>query len=317
MTGRRPSSPRSGRPRRSTCTSASARRARTACTRWSPSTRPSGCTTTSPPATPRPGGWGSPSRTTWRTTASRSAATTSSTAPPTCWPRTTASSGAATCTSTSRSRSPAAWRAGRPTPPPRWSRWTGSGRVNTSDEDLLAIAAELGSDVPFALVGGTALGTGRGEIVDPVTDENTWWWVLRLSPVGPVDAGGVPALRPDVPRRPADPAARRRAARRAGRPGPAGARRLAAQRPAGAGLRPAPRPGEADRLRRGRGRAARPGLRLRADLRLPLRVGRPRPGRRRRARRVDRRRRAPVVLVANGPVAGAHVVEYTQLEDHR
>ena len=25
----------------------------------------------------------------------------------------------------------------------------------------------------------------------------------------------------------------------------------------------------------------------------------------------------PVVLVANGPVAGAHVVEYTQLEDHR
>lgn len=56
--------------------------------------------------------------------------------------------------------------------------------VDTPDEDLLAIAAELGSDVPFALVGGTALGTGRGEVVTPVTDENTWWWVLRLSPVG-------------------------------------------------------------------------------------------------------------------------------------
>jgi 4-diphosphocytidyl-2-C-methyl-D-erythritol kinase len=50
--------------------------------------------------------------------------------------------------------------------------------VQTSDEDLLAIAAELGSDVPFALLGGTALGTGRGEIVTPLADAGTWWWVL-------------------------------------------------------------------------------------------------------------------------------------------
>jgi 4-diphosphocytidyl-2-C-methyl-D-erythritol kinase len=57
-------------------------------------------------------------------------------------------------------------------------------RVNTTDEDLLALAAQLGSDVPFALVGGTALGTGRGEIVTPVVDDDTWWWVLVLSPVG-------------------------------------------------------------------------------------------------------------------------------------
>ena len=35
--------------------------------------------------------------------------------------------------------------------------------LQTSDDDLLAIAAELGSDVPFALVGGTATGTGRGQ----------------------------------------------------------------------------------------------------------------------------------------------------------
>ncbi|GAA4737884.1 4-(cytidine 5'-diphospho)-2-C-methyl-D-erythritol kinase [Nocardioides endophyticus] len=56
--------------------------------------------------------------------------------------------------------------------------------ANTSDDDLLALAAQLGSDVPFALVGGTALGTGRGEVVEPVTDTGTWWWVLVPSPIG-------------------------------------------------------------------------------------------------------------------------------------
>jgi len=49
--------------------------------------------------------------------------------------------------------------------------------LGTSDEDLLAIAATLGSDVPFALVGGTAHGTGRGEVVRPVADGGGWWWV--------------------------------------------------------------------------------------------------------------------------------------------
>ncbi|GAB2773320.1 4-(cytidine 5'-diphospho)-2-C-methyl-D-erythritol kinase [Nocardioides salsibiostraticola] len=50
--------------------------------------------------------------------------------------------------------------------------------VETTDEDLLRLGAELGSDVPFALVGGTALGTGRGEIVESVPDHGTWWWVI-------------------------------------------------------------------------------------------------------------------------------------------
>lgn len=56
--------------------------------------------------------------------------------------------------------------------------------LDTSDDDLLRIAAGLGSDVPFALLGGTALGTGRGEIVTPVSDTGTWWWVLVPDPVG-------------------------------------------------------------------------------------------------------------------------------------
>ncbi len=50
--------------------------------------------------------------------------------------------------------------------------------LQTSDEHLLAIAAELGSDVPFSLVGGTALGEGRGEQVTALVDEATRWWVV-------------------------------------------------------------------------------------------------------------------------------------------
>jgi 4-diphosphocytidyl-2-C-methyl-D-erythritol kinase len=56
--------------------------------------------------------------------------------------------------------------------------------VETSDDDLLRLAAELGSDVPFALVGGTALGTGRGERVETVQDPATWWWVVVPSAQG-------------------------------------------------------------------------------------------------------------------------------------
>lgn len=56
--------------------------------------------------------------------------------------------------------------------------------LQTTDDDLLAIAAGLGSDVPFALIGGTAYGTGRGELVEPVTDAGGWWWVVVPSESG-------------------------------------------------------------------------------------------------------------------------------------
>ncbi|MEZ0578088.1 4-(cytidine 5'-diphospho)-2-C-methyl-D-erythritol kinase [Nocardioides sp. MH1] len=56
--------------------------------------------------------------------------------------------------------------------------------LGTSDDDLLAIGAELGSDVPFALVGGTATGTGRGEVVTPVEDNGSWWWVVIFNDEG-------------------------------------------------------------------------------------------------------------------------------------
>ncbi|HEX4825485.1 MAG TPA: 4-(cytidine 5'-diphospho)-2-C-methyl-D-erythritol kinase [Candidatus Polarisedimenticolaceae bacterium] len=39
-------------------------------------------------------------------------------------------------------------------------------QLGLSEDALRGLAAELGSDVPFFLAGGTALGTGRGEIVE-------------------------------------------------------------------------------------------------------------------------------------------------------
>lgn len=45
-------------------------------------------------------------------------------------------------------------------------------RVDINDRSLLRIAASLGSDVPFFLVGGTALGIGRGEEVYPIEEAN-------------------------------------------------------------------------------------------------------------------------------------------------
>jgi 4-diphosphocytidyl-2-C-methyl-D-erythritol kinase len=50
--------------------------------------------------------------------------------------------------------------------------------------DLHALAAQLGSDVPFALHGGTALGTGRGEELATVLARNTFHWVLAFAESG-------------------------------------------------------------------------------------------------------------------------------------
>ncbi|HYZ66795.1 MAG TPA: 4-(cytidine 5'-diphospho)-2-C-methyl-D-erythritol kinase [Mycobacterium sp.] len=50
--------------------------------------------------------------------------------------------------------------------------------------DLHALAAQLGSDVPFALHGGTALGTGRGEELATVLARNTFHWVLAFAAGG-------------------------------------------------------------------------------------------------------------------------------------
>jgi len=52
--------------------------------------------------------------------------------------------------------------------------------TEVSKEDLHAIAARLGADVPFALVGGTAIGTGRGDRLSPALATGQFHWVLAL-----------------------------------------------------------------------------------------------------------------------------------------
>jgi 4-diphosphocytidyl-2-C-methyl-D-erythritol kinase len=56
--------------------------------------------------------------------------------------------------------------------------------VGVPRRDLHTLAARLGSDVPFALHGGTALGTGRGEELATVLARTTFHWVLAFSDVG-------------------------------------------------------------------------------------------------------------------------------------
>ncbi len=74
--------------------------------------------------------------------------------------------------------------------------------LRTSDEDLLTIAAGLGSDVPFALIGGSAHGVGRGELVTPLPDRGSYWWAVVPSADGlstPSVYREFDRLHPDLP----------------------------------------------------------------------------------------------------------------------
>ncbi|MFF3419888.1 4-(cytidine 5'-diphospho)-2-C-methyl-D-erythritol kinase [Streptomyces sp. NPDC002698] len=56
--------------------------------------------------------------------------------------------------------------------------------TNASRDELLDICAELGSDVPFSLVGGAALGTGRGERLRALEVGGTFHWVFAMAERG-------------------------------------------------------------------------------------------------------------------------------------
>jgi len=56
---------------------------------------------------------------------------------------------------------------------------TGLGR-----DELLALGAELGSDVPFAISGGTAIGVGHGDRLSPVLATGSFEWVIALADFG-------------------------------------------------------------------------------------------------------------------------------------
>ncbi|ADG97299.1 4-diphosphocytidyl-2C-methyl-D-erythritolkinase [Segniliparus rotundus DSM 44985] len=51
-------------------------------------------------------------------------------------------------------------------------------------DELLELAAELGSDVPFCVYGGTAVGGGRGELLTSALARATLHWVLAFSTQG-------------------------------------------------------------------------------------------------------------------------------------
>lgn len=57
-------------------------------------------------------------------------------------------------------------------------------RLRSEPTTLQALAAQLGSDVNFALAGGTAIGSGRGEKVVPVLARGRFHWVIALSDAG-------------------------------------------------------------------------------------------------------------------------------------
>jgi 4-diphosphocytidyl-2-C-methyl-D-erythritol kinase len=53
-----------------------------------------------------------------------------------------------------------------------------------SQQELCELASGIGSDVAFGLLGGTAIGIGRGEQVTPVLTSGTFHWVLAFADGG-------------------------------------------------------------------------------------------------------------------------------------
>lgn len=56
--------------------------------------------------------------------------------------------------------------------------------LDTSPDDLRDLGAELGSDVPFGLMGGCAVGTGRGERLTPALVRGRYQWVFAFADEG-------------------------------------------------------------------------------------------------------------------------------------
>lgn len=56
--------------------------------------------------------------------------------------------------------------------------------TNSTREELESLAARLGSDVTFSLHGGTALGSGRGQLITSVITTGEYHWVIALAEGG-------------------------------------------------------------------------------------------------------------------------------------
>jgi 4-diphosphocytidyl-2-C-methyl-D-erythritol kinase len=62
--------------------------------------------------------------------------------------------------------------------------------LDLDDAELSEIASELGADVPFFLHGGTAIGTGRGDVIEPI-DDVTAENMLIITPEVKISTGDV------------------------------------------------------------------------------------------------------------------------------
>lgn len=62
--------------------------------------------------------------------------------------------------------------------------------LNLPLEELLCTGAELGADVPFFILGGTAVGRGRGELLTPLP-RSPGFWVVLANPGFPVSTAEV------------------------------------------------------------------------------------------------------------------------------
>jgi len=56
--------------------------------------------------------------------------------------------------------------------------------LNLSRDEMESIAAELGSDVPFSIAGGIAVGRGRGDQLTPALARGTYHWVVAMAGSG-------------------------------------------------------------------------------------------------------------------------------------
>ncbi len=56
--------------------------------------------------------------------------------------------------------------------------------LSLSREEMHSVGSLLGSDVPFMLTGGTAVGRGRGDQVTAALSRGVYYWVLAVSTVG-------------------------------------------------------------------------------------------------------------------------------------
>lgn len=57
-------------------------------------------------------------------------------------------------------------------------------QLHLTKAEMAELGAELGSDIPFCIYGGTALAKGRGEKITPLLNAPVYWVVLAKPPLG-------------------------------------------------------------------------------------------------------------------------------------